>query len=142
MDKLLYRFSIALAVIGLCVAIYMTVFKLTDNKKMCLGSGECSTVNSSIYSEVNGIPVAVLGILGYLAILGILGFEKRIPLLEKNGTMFTFGLSLTGFLFTLWLIYAELVLIKAICPFCLTSQVCMTLIFILSVMRLFNQPQS
>ncbi len=53
--------------------------------------------------------------------------------------MLVFGLALTGFLFTLWLIYVEVVLIKAICPFCLTSQAAMTLIFILSIIRLVRQ---
>ena len=43
---------------------------------MCLGSGDCSTVNSSRYSEVNGIPVAIIGVLGYLAILAVHYLEK------------------------------------------------------------------
>jgi uncharacterized membrane protein len=52
-----------------------------------------------------------------------------------------FGMSLTGFLFTVWLIYVEVALIKALCPFCITSQIAMTIIFILAVIRLVRQPQ-
>jgi len=52
-----YRISVAVSVLGLLVAIYMTIYKITSNDKMCLGSGDCSTVNASRYSEVNGIPV-------------------------------------------------------------------------------------
>jgi uncharacterized membrane protein len=54
--------------------------------------------------------------------------------------MLFFGLSITGFLFTVWLIYVEVALIKALCPFCLTSQAAMTVIFVLSIIRLIRQP--
>ena len=140
MDKRLKQIITAMAIIGLLVSIYMTIFKLTDNEAMCIGSGGCSVVNSSRYSEVNGIPVAVLGILGYAAILALLFLEQRPGFFQENGTMMLFGVTLTGFLFTLYLIYVEVALIKAYCPFCLTSQAVMTLIFILSVIRLVRQP--
>lgn len=145
MDKWLYRTMIGLALIGLMVATYMTIYKWTNNNAMCLGSGDCGTVNASKYSEVRGIPVALIGVLGYAAILGTLAFEKRAFFLEdfitENATLLVFGFSLTGFLFTLWLIYAEIFLIKALCPFCLASQAVMTIIFILSIIRLVRQPQ-
>lgn len=140
MDKWIHRVLIALLVVGLSVSIYMTIFKITGNEGMCLGSGDCSTVNASRFSEVNGIPVAVIGIGGYLAILGIVLLENRNSFLRQNGTLMVFGLSLGGFLFTLWLVYVELVLLKAICPFCVTSQVAMTLIFIVAVIRLIRNP--
>ncbi len=141
-DKLLYRASAALVIVGLLVSIYMTVYKLTSNDKMCLGSGDCSTVNASRYAEVNGIPVAAIGVVGYLAILGVHLFENRNRFFKENATLMIFGLALTGFLFTVWLIYVEIALIKALCPFCLTSQAAMTLIFTIAVIRLFKQPQS
>lgn len=138
MDKWLYRASVALVVVGLLVSIYMTVYKFTGNDGMCLGSGDCSTVNASRFSEVNGIPVAVIGIVGYVAILLVHLFENRSDFFRKNGTLLIFGMSLTGFLFTVWLVYLELAVIKAICPFCVTSQVAMTIIFIIAVVRLYR----
>jgi uncharacterized membrane protein len=54
--------------------------------------------------------------------------------------MIFFGVSLIGFFFTVWFIYVEVALLKAYCPFCITSQVTMTLIFILSVIRVIRQP--
>ena len=140
MDKRLSQLAIALSILGLLVSIYMTIYKLTDNEKMCVGSGGCSVVNSSRYSEVSGIPVAVLGVGGYAAILAVLLLESRNKFFEHNGSILFFGLSITGFLFTVWLIYVEIALIKALCPFCLTSQVAMTIIFIISVIRLIRQP--
>jgi len=140
MDKRLTQITIALTVIGLLVSIYMTIYKLTDNESMCIGSGGCSVVNSSKYAEVNGIPVAVIGVIGYASILGVLWLERKPGFFQLNGSMILFGLSLMGFLFTVWLIYVEVALIKAYCPFCLTSQTVMTLIFILSVVRVIRQP--
>jgi uncharacterized membrane protein len=142
MDKWLYRASVVLAILGLLVSIYMTIYKIYRVESMCLGSGDCSTVNASRYSEVNGIPVAVIGILGYAAILAALHFETRNRFFKQNSPMMIFGMGLTGFIFTVWLVYVEIALLKAICPFCVTSQVAMTIIFILAVIRLIKQPQS
>ena len=139
---MLVRASYALGIVGLLVSIYMTIYKVTSNDGMCLGSGDCSTVNASRYSEVNGIPVAAIGMIGYLAILAVHYFEDRSSFFKKNGTLMIFGMALTGFLFTVWLIYVELVLLKAICPFCVASQVVMTLIFILAIIRLVKTPQT
>jgi len=140
MDKWLYRISLILVVIGLLVSVYMTIYKATSNDALCLGSGDCSTVNASRYSEVYGIPVASIGIAGYFAILLVQWFERRDKFFEKNGPLLVFGLALTGFLFTVYLIYVEAAILRAYCPFCLTSQVAMTIIFIISIVRLVRQP--
>jgi uncharacterized membrane protein len=84
--------------------------------------------------------VAVLGVVGYAAILALLFIEQRPGFIQENGSLLFFGISLMGFLFTLYLIYLEIVLIKAYCPFCLTSQAVMIVIFIISVIRLARQP--
>ena len=143
MDRRLSRIEIALlglAIIGLLVSVYMTIYKITSNDSMCIGSKDCSVVNASRYSEIYGIPVAVIGLLGYAVILAVLLLERNPGFFKQNGTMLLFGLSLTGFLFTLYLIFLEIALIKAYCPFCITSQVTMISIFILSVIRLVRQP--
>ena len=142
MDKWLYKASLVLVVIGLLVSIYMTIYKVTNNNRLCWGSGDCATVNNSAFSTIYGIPVALVGVGGYGAILLILLLGNRNNFLQQNGTLFIFGLSLTGFLFTLYLIYIEFAVLKAVCPFCLTSQIVMTIIFILSIIRLIRQPQS
>jgi uncharacterized membrane protein len=140
MEKRLSQLAIILTTIGLLVSIYMTIYKITSNDSMCIGSGDCKTVNASRYAEVYGIPVAVLGVAGYAAILAVLLLGHRPGFLQQNGTLLFFGLSLTGFLFTLYLVFVEVALIKAYCPFCITSQTAMTLIFIISVIQLVRQP--
>jgi uncharacterized membrane protein len=144
MEKRLSQLTIALTVVGLLVAAYMTVYAITSNDNMCIGSQDCSVVNASKYSKIDllgfKIPVAVLGVAGYAAILSVLLLEPRIGFLEENGSLVFFGLALMGFLFTLYLIYVEIALIRAYCPFCIASQAAMTLIFILSVIRIVRQP--
>ena len=140
MDKRLQQLTIALIIIGLLVSIYMTIYKITSNDNMCIGSKDCSVVNASRYSEVNGIPVALIGVGGYAALLAILWLEQGPGFFKQNGSMIFFGVSLTGFLFTVYLIFVEIALIKAYCPFCIASQAAMTLIFILSVVRVIRQP--
>jgi uncharacterized membrane protein len=140
MEKRSPQLFIALTIIGLLVSIYMTIYKFMPDDRMCMGSHGCPIVNASDYSEVNGIPVAALGVVGYAAILAAVVFERKIGFLQQNGSLALFGLSLTGFLFTLYLIYVEAVLIKAYCPFCIASQSAMTFIFLLSVIRVVRQP--
>ena len=141
MDKKLYWTSIAFAILGTLVSIYMTIFKLTSNDAMCLGSGDCSTVNASRYSEIYGIPVAVIGIVGFGAILLVHFLENHNTFFQKQGTLMVFGMGLFGFIFSLYLTYLELYVIHAICPFCVTSAVSITLVFIIGIIRLIkNQP--
>jgi len=139
MTKRLQQITIALTIIGLLVSIYMTIYKVTSNEAMCIGSTGCSEVNASRYSEINGIPVAVLGVIGYATILALLFLDNRLSFFQENGSLIFFGVSLMGFLFTLYLIYLEVALIKAYCPFCLASQAVMIIIFIISVIRLVRQ---
>jgi uncharacterized membrane protein len=66
------------------------------------------------------------------------GFGERFK--DHPPTVVAGVLTLLGFLFTLYLVYVEVALIHALCPFCVTSQVTMTILFILSVIRLARQP--
>ena len=97
-------------------------------------------MNTSRYSEVIGIPVALIGVAGYTAILILHFLEKRSDFFNEQGRLLIFGISLTGFMFNLYLIYVETFLIKAYCPFCVTSQIAMSLIFIVALIRLIQMP--
>lgn len=139
MNKKLILGSKILSIIGIVIATYMTIYKITSNDGMCLGSGDCSTVNASPYSSVYGIPVAFIGVLGYIAIFLLLQFEDKNSFLKEYSLIAQFGITLAGFLFTIYLIYLEFMVIHALCPFCLASQGTMTLIFGLTTARLIKQ---
>ncbi|MCJ7585209.1 MAG: vitamin K epoxide reductase family protein [Anaerolineales bacterium] len=141
MDKGLKWASIVTAILGGLDAAYLLIYKLTSAQAMCLGSGDCSTVNSSRYSETfGGIPVSLLGLLAYLTIIGIHALETRSRFLKQNGNLLAFGLSLLGVLFSAYLTYVELYVIHAVCPFCMASAILITIIFILAIIRLIRQP--
>jgi len=141
MDKKLNWVSIILTTVGVLIAVYMTIYKWTANNAMCLGSGDCSTVNASPYSQIYGIPVALVGVFGYFAILFLLLFNNRFgKFVEQNHLYGIFGLTVTGFIFTVYLVYLEAFIIKAFCPFCVASQITMTILFIISCVRLVRQP--
>jgi uncharacterized membrane protein len=128
--------SAGFALLGALDAIYLWIYKISNNDRMCLGSGDCATVNYSSYSEIYGIPVAVLGIGAYLLILVIHILETRWRPVEKNGNLLIFGLSLAGVLFSAYLTYIEYFVIFAVCPFCLASAFFILFIFVIAIIRL------
>jgi uncharacterized membrane protein len=134
--------SILLAALGAADALYLLIFKLSNNNKMCLGNGGCSTVNSSSYSELFGIPVSLYGLLAYLVIIAIILLEPRWKLAAAQGPLAIFAITLGGVLFSAYLTYIELYVIFAICPFCIISAVVITLLFIIAIVRLVTQPLS
>jgi uncharacterized membrane protein len=138
-ERALFWGSVVLAILGALDALYLLIFKLTGNSRMCLGNGGCHDVNFSSYSEIYGIPVSVFGMSAFLAILCILFLEGRLNFAKENGPLGIFGISLGGVLFTAYLTYLEIYVIHAICPFCVASAVLITLIFILAIIRLVKQ---
>ncbi len=140
--------GIMLAILGLGVAAYMTWAELTGNATSCPGhvqdaTGEpgtivvdCGFVQKSVYARVFGIPVAVLGVIGYAAIVAIWLLENRSAILHEYGHLLVFGMALFGLLFTLYLTYTELFIMYTVCTWCLISAVLMTLIFVIAVLRL------
>ena len=132
--------SIALSILGAADAIYLLILKYSQVEAMCIGNHGCINVNNSVYSMIYGIPVSLLGLLAYLAITSILFMEPRWKLAKLRGPLAVFGLSLTGALFSAYLTYLEYFVIHAVCPFCIASAVLISLIFILSIIRLVRQP--
>jgi uncharacterized membrane protein len=139
--KKLYWANIISAGVGIFISIYMIIFKLFAIEAMCLGNGGCSTVNSSPYSEVYGVPVAVIGLIGYLAILVTLMLENFSSFFKENGPLFEFGMGLVGVVYSAYLTYLELEVIHAICPFCVASAIAISLCFIFALIRLIKQPE-
>lgn len=119
-----------LAVVGLGVASYLTYIHYAGIKPVCTAGGSCLKVQSSIYSKLAGVPVALIGLLGYIAILGSL-------LVPENETsrLATMAFTLVGFGFSAYLTYRELFSIHAICEWCASSAGIMTVMMCLSAWR-------
>ncbi len=131
---MLRKALILLAGIGLADSLYLTWIKISANG-VCIVGGGCETVNTSPYSEISGIPIALLGAGAYLAILLILFLEPRSEFLKINAPMFVFGLTLAGVLYSAYLTYLELFVIYAVCVFCVGSAIVLVLMLIFSSLR-------
>lgn len=137
-DNALRWASLALATLGTIDSVYLLIYKYTSNDKLCLGSGDCATVNYSPYSEIYGIPVALLGIIGYVIMLAILALEPRWEPARQHGRLALFGLSLVGLLFSAYLTYIEAAILHAYCPFCVASAIIIAILFALATVRLIK----
>jgi uncharacterized membrane protein len=118
------------ALIGLGVASYLTYVHYAGSAPVCLSSGGCEKVQSSHYSKLAGIPVSVLGLVGYVGILASLVVPGEPGLFAGALT------ALIGFGFSVYLTYLELFKIHAICQWCVASAVLMTLLAVFTVLRL------
>jgi uncharacterized membrane protein len=136
---MLRKIIIIIALLGLSDAIYLLIIKLTSNKALCVpGLGDCWSVNNSIYSEWNGIPISVFGMLAYISIILLLTLLNRVSFLKNFNHIFVLGISLIGFIFSIYLTYLQIAVIKAICPFCIISAITMTTVFVLSIFYFFE----
>lgn len=117
------RVSAGLAVVGLAVSPYLTYVHFNQGALVC-GLGDCSTVQSSQYAKIAGVPIALLG-LGQFGALLLLGVGRiRVPRRTELFTYLAFGLALAGTLYSAYLTYLEIAVIRAICQWCVVSAIC------------------
>lgn len=121
--------SIVLAVLGVGVAGYLTYIHYNLSALIC-NVGNCHTVQSSPYASIAGIPIAILGLLMYLAIIGLGVLRVSRPDYMSTATMVAFTLALAGTLYAAYLTYLEIHVIQAICEWCVSSAILTFLILI------------
>ena len=130
MSPRLRRAMQVLAVIGLGVATYLTIVHYAGLKPACTAGTSCVKVQTSVWSKVDGVPVALMGLIGYIAILASLLAPDR-----EETRLATLALTLIGFGFSAYLTYRELFSIHAICEWCASSAVILTILFIGAAVR-------
>ncbi len=131
LSRLLRRIMIGLGVIGLAVATYLTIAHYGGFTVLCTTKhNSCEQVQQSIYAKVVGVPVAVLGLIGYVAILTSLLLPDR-----ELTRLATLGITVFGFGFSVYLTYREVFTLKEICEWCVSSAILMTLLFGLAITR-------
>jgi len=121
---------IVLTVLGVALASYLTYIHYAEIKPLCTAGNSCIKVQSSVYAKLAGVPVALMGLLGYVAILASLLVPQG-----ENSRLATMALTLVGFGFSAYLTYRELFSIHAICEECATSAGILTVLMGLSVWR-------
>ena len=119
----------ALALVGMGIAAYLTYVHYSGAAIAC-STGGCEKVQTSSYAELAGIPVAVIGLVGYFLIL------LTAPVAGELGAVAAAALTLGGFAFAVYLIYVQVALIDALCIWCLASDGVLALLVLVSLLRL------
>lgn len=132
----LRTFSMVLAFLGILDSLYLTWVKLAGGEVYCAGIGDCDIVNSSSYSEIAGIPIALIGVGAYVAILLLLNLEVRGGFWQENAPIMVFGLSMTGVLYSIYLTFVEVAILRAICPYCVISALILVILLGISIVRI------
>jgi uncharacterized membrane protein len=130
------RASIAgAAVIGGAIAAYLTVVHYSHISPICT-SGGCEKVQQSSYAKAGGIPVAVLGVVAYVAVL-LTTAVRGVP-----AALAGVVIALAGAAFSGYLLWAQLARIHAICQWCVGNDVVIGVVAVLCVVRVLTEPDA
>jgi uncharacterized membrane protein/glutaredoxin len=126
---------VTLTLIGLGVAGYLAYVETQAVAAVCGPVGDCNAVQTSEYAYLFGVlPIGVLGVGGYVLILiAWLWGRLRSDRVAEAAPLIVWGLTVFGVVFSLYLTFLEPFVIKAVCIWCLTSAVIMTLLMLLSL---------
>ena len=122
--KALTALIVTLALAGVVVSTVVLKEHYSNETSPCdiNAKWDCGIVNKTPYSLFHGIPVAMIGIVGY-ALIGVLA--GRFPVLTALA-------ALGGLMFALRLTYFEWKVIGVWCIYCVSSQVIIACVFVLS----------
>jgi uncharacterized membrane protein len=124
--------ALACCVLGLAIAGYLTYVHYVGISPVCEIAHGCEKVQTSRWSELAGVPVALLGLLGYAGILAALLVPGETAMTAAAGQ------ALVGAGFSAYLTYREVFTIEAICIWCVASAVLMAALAAITVSRLLR----
>jgi uncharacterized membrane protein len=113
---------VVLSALGIFVSGYLSVKGFTGGSLACSRWAQCDVVNNSMYAKIYGVPVAFIGLAGYLILLGlaIAGLQTEGPT-QRRLLGLSFLLALGGVGFSAYLTYLELYVIEALCNWCMSE---------------------
>jgi uncharacterized membrane protein len=122
---------VLLAGLGIFVSGYLVTKRFTGGSLACTRWAQCDVVNNSLYSQIYGVPVSVIGLAGYLLVLGVALVALRThDRTQRQLLLLNFLLSLGGVGFSAYLTYLEVYVIEALCAWCVASAVIITLLLV------------
>jgi uncharacterized membrane protein len=128
--------AVVCCALGLAIAGYLTYVHYAGISPVCEIAHGCEKVQTSQWSKLAGVPVALLGLLGYAGILAALIVPGETALLAAAGQ------ALVGFGFSAYLTYREIFTIDAICIWCVASALLMAALAVITVLRLLSADPS
>jgi uncharacterized membrane protein len=126
-----------LSLVGILIALYLTLYKIGVIGDLSCTLGACETVNTSRWATFLGLPVAAWGLAAYVALfaLSVAGTADRYAGSQPISWLLV-AIAAWSVLFSAWLTYIELFVIHAICIWCVTSAVILVVILVVSVIDL------
>ena len=116
-DRALRLCAVLAAVAGLGISSYLTWVHFSDSSLLCISGGGCETVQESSYSELAGVPVAALGLVGYALLLGLLAWDT------PDARLVAATLAFVGLAFSVYLLTVQAFVIDAFCVWCVANDV-------------------
>jgi uncharacterized membrane protein len=133
-DRTLRLALAVVALAGAALATYLTYVHYDEGALICT-TGGCEQVQQSEYAELAGIPVALLGLIAYVAVLVLVAWDT--PLART----LTAALALGALAFSCYLVALQLFVIEATCVCCMVNDLLVVpLLAVLSVLRLRSAP--
>ena len=130
---------LALIGVGLSVDSLINHYKKTATEFCDINATfNCDVVNRSTYSKLFGIPVAAIGIAGYV-VLAVLAMKERA---NRTASTLLVLLSLGALGFSAYLTYIEARVLYTYCVICLSSAACIVLITLLAIVRHVKGPRT
>ncbi len=126
------RLSLLLGLVGAGIGAYL-VWVHYDLDALVCGLGDCEVVQTSSYAEVFGIPIAILGLLMYVALVGLTLARLLRPALLVPASMAALAITGAGSLYSAWLTWVEIEVLEAICQWCVASAIVTTAMFIVEI---------
>lgn len=123
-----------LSIAGMAVAGYLTYVHYNLGALVC-GVGDCETVQASEYSEVFGIPIAILGLLAYIALAILIVVRSTMADFADLANLAILFILITGTLYYIYLTYLELKVIYAICQWCVISAIITVALLVFELIR-------
>jgi uncharacterized membrane protein len=127
--------SLILAVLGAGISGYLTYVHYNIDALVCAGGG-CEVVQQSKYSEIMGIPIAMLGLGMFLGVIALIFVREKLvdyAYLANAGIML---LLVSGLIYFAYLTYLEMNVIYAWCQWCVATSIVTLILFIVEVVRM------
>jgi uncharacterized membrane protein len=126
-----------LSLVGILIALYLTLYKVGIVGSLTCSIGSCETVNTSRWAMFLGLPVAAWGLLAYVALFAV-AFAGTLPPFVGSRLLswVLVGIAAWSVAFSAWLTYIELFVIHAICIWCVASAMILVAILGLSLFDL------
>ena len=130
-DRALRLAAAAVAASGVALAAYLTWAHYADASVACVVGGGCETVQESSYAEIAGVPVALLGLLGYAAVVALIAWD--VPTARLTAA----ALAFVGLVFSGYLLIVQVFVIDALCTWCVVNDIVVApVLAVLTALRL------